>query len=272
MSELGIGLLIDKHHLDVIDGLAKVPVKFGAAAGPIPDVWFPPLFVESQGGTNSCGGHTEALACSHANFVRTNEVVRFSRRFAYLTAQSEGGFIGSDQGTSIHSLLAAATKYGCCREETFPFTERYSTNWTADAQREAFQHRHHGDTAFDLRDFDQAIEWLTDRRCILLGTLWTTSQDACSGIEDLRTVSGGSRRGYHARLASGYRKFNGELCPIIQNSHGSQWADKGRSVVTREAWNWWRRDPNFVALAFNEIQEIEPKRRSWMEFQWGDQE
>lgn len=270
MSE-GLGLLITPDHEETIASLAQIPVTYGASDKEIPDEWIPPLYVESQGNTNSCGGHTEAAACSHANYFDTGEVIRFSRRFAYLTAQSEGGFLGADQGTSIHSLIAAATKYGCCREETFPFTERYSPNWTIEAQREAYQHRHHGETVYDLRRFEDAMAWLTDRRCICIGTRWYSGQDACRGIEDKRVGSSGSFRGYHARLLSGHKKHGGVQCPVVLNSHGRQWGDNGRAVITPDLWDWWLGDSNFVALAYTDIQEVEPKRRSWVESKPGDE-
>lgn len=268
----GLGLLVeDCGHLETINSLNRVPTTFGAVdRRTLPKRWWPPLIVESQGMTNSCAGHTSALASSHSNFVTTGDVVRFSRRFAYVTAQSVGGFSGRDQGTSIASLLEAQETFGCCTEVDDPFTERYSPRWSAEAANHAANHKHHGDVPYDLRDWDQAIEWLTDRRCILMGTLWTTGQDGCNGIEDRHTGSSGSRRGYHARLLMGWDTIDGELAPKCQNSHGQDWGDGGRSTIARDLWDWWLKDPNFVCIGFNAIDEIEPKRRSWKYSHAGD--
>jgi hypothetical protein len=268
----GLGLLVeDCGHLELLNSLNTVPVTFGAVdRRSLPKRWWPPLIVENQGRTNSCGGHTSALASSHANYVQTGQVVRFSRRFAYVTAQHLGGFSGRDGGTSIESLIRAQTQFGDCLEVDDPFTEAYNPGWSDEAAAHAAKHKHRGDIPYDLRDWDKAIEWLTDRRSILMGTLWTTGQDVCRGIEDRSVGTSGKRRGYHARLAVGWDTSEGEICPRIQNSHGEQWADGGRSTVTPDLWEWWCRDPYFVCIGFNEIGEVEPVRRSWRFSRAGD--
>lgn len=268
----GLGLLVDNcKHVETIASLNKVLVTFGAAdRSNLPPEWSPPLFVESQGMTNSCAGHTSALASSHANYVTTGEVVRFSRRFAYVTAQVCGGFNGRDQGTSIASLLRAQQEYGCCLEEDDPFTERYRGSWDDPAARKAAQHKHHGDAPYDLRDWDRAIDWLTDRRCILMGTRWYSGQDQCTGVEDKHCGSLGQFRGYHARLLIGWATLSNMLCPKVQNSHGRQWGKDGKADITPDLWEWWQRDPNFVCIGFNRIDEVEPKRRSWTYSKVGD--
>lgn len=272
MSE-GLGLLVeDCGHAEFLGSVQSPPAIFGAVdLDSIPKSWFPPLIVESQGSTNSCAGHTSALASSHANYVATGEVVRFSRRFAYITAQSEGGFIGSDQGTSIESLRNAQDRYGCCLEVDDPFTTQYRPTWSQDAAKHAAKHKHHGDAPYDLRDWDRAVDWATDKRCILIGTRWQSGQDSCGAIEDIRTVKSGVFRGYHARLIVGWdRVSRAELGLKCQNSHSERWADGGRSTITREAWEWWLRDPNFCAIGFNAIDEVEPQRRSWKKSTVGD--
>lgn len=272
MSE-GLGLVVDDcGHAEFLENMRTPPVTFGAAdLDGIAASWFPPLIVESQESTNSCAGHTSALASSHANYVETGEVIRFSRRFAYITAQAEGGFIGRDQGTSIESLRAAQEKYGCCLETDDPFSTIYTPEWTKKAASRAAEHKHHGEAPYDLRDWDRAVDWVTDKRCILIGTRWYSGQDSCGAIEDLRTVRSGVFRGYHARLIVGWdRVSRAELGLKCQNSHSDQWADRGRSTITRDAWEWWLRDPNFCAIGFNAIDEVEPQRRSWKKSTAGD--
>lgn len=269
-TEHGTGLLITPDHERVLDSLHQVPVAFGAAPSDLPPRWVPPLVIESQGRTNSCAGHAEALACSHANYVKTGEVVRFSRRFAYLTAQARGGFIGRDQGTSIGSTLSAATNDGCCRETICPFQEYYSTKLDDAARQEAEQHRHQGDQAYDLRNWERMLAWVSDRRAVIIGAKWMGAQDSCNGIEDLATGSRGGFRGYHARCVIGHDTYRGELVPVVQNSHGTDWGDNGRAVILPELWVWWCSDPNFTALGFSEIDEIQPQRRSWSHSLPGD--
>lgn len=271
----GLGLLVDETnairrlHQQALDSLVSVPVTFGAGEDVEPR-WVPPLAVESQGSTNSCAGHAIALAASHANFATTGEVLRFSRRFGYITSQEIGGFLGRDQGTSITSTLAAATERGCCLESTCPFQERYDSQLPKQAYDEAAHHKHHGDKRYDCRDWETAIHWLTDHRCIVIGTRWYSSQDQCSGIEDKRVGLSGAFRGYHARLCSGWETHAGQICPVVQNSHGQRWGNHGRAIITRELWDCWRTDANFFALGFNRVDEVEPQRKSWLESKPGD--
>jgi hypothetical protein len=270
---MSLGLIVDDcGHQEFLGKTRKLPTAFSAKGlDDAPPAWFPPLIVEFQGNTNSCAGHTSALASSHANYVKTGEIIRFSRRFAYVTAQAEGGFSGRDQGTSIESLRQAQGKYGCCLEVDDPFTERYNSGWARGAADLAALHRHHGDAPYDLRDWDLAMSWLTDRRPILIGTKWYSGQDSCGAVEDLRTVRSGKFRGYHARLLVGWdRVSRAEAGLKCQNSHGDQWADRGRSTIARDAWEWWADDPNFCAIGFNTIDEVEPQRRSWKNSKVGD--
>ena len=55
--------------------------------------------------------------------------------------------------------------------------------------------------------------------------------------------------------------IDGQIAPLIRNSHGAKYGRNGVAVVSREAWNIYTQDPNFVALAFGDVQEISPKRR-----------
>lgn len=270
MNDEGLGLIISEDHEATINGFDSVPVSFGAGEDVEPR-WVPPLVVESQGATNSCAGHAIALAASHANHAATGEVLRFSSRFGYITSQrASGQFLGRDGGTSITSTIKAATEYGCCLESTCPFQERYDTNLPKIAYDEAARHKHHGDLQYDCRDHQTAINWLTDFRCICIGSRWYSGQDACAGIEDKRCGTSGNFRGYHARLLIGWDTHDGLMCPVVQNSHGQRWGNHGRAIITPDLWRVWASDSNFFALGFNRVDEVQPKRKSWTESKVGD--
>lgn len=270
----GLGLIID----DTLDAtLAAVPVAFGAPPDDLPPSWMPPLVVENQVQTSSCAGHAEALFFSLLNYVDTGEVLRFSRWFAYLTAQQASGqFFGRDGGTSITSTLLAATNTGCCLEKTLPFPGRYVTTIPKAAFAEAAKIKHHGDTRFDCRDWDTMLAWLTDHRPIIIGTRWHSGQGGCTGIEDKRVGSSGQFRGYHARTIMGWETHDGELVPVVQNSHGTGFGDQrgrwgqGRTIVLRDLWEWWKDDSSFFALGANDVDEVEPARRDWSGSKPGD--
>jgi len=227
------------------------------------------LVVENQRSSSSCAGHSEALAFAHANFLSTGEVLRFSRRFSYLTSQSEGGYLGADQGTSINSTLEAATKYGCCLEEQCVFQEAYSTQIPKTAYEAAAKHKHFGPVNYDCRDWDVMLDWIADKRPVIIGTPWYSGQGQVRLVET-KNSSSGSFLGWHARCLTGWDHYEKDLCPVVQNSHGENWGNHGRAIVTRDQWEFWRRNANFVALGFSRIDEVEPKRRSWKESKPGD--
>lgn len=268
----GLGLVIDDRHEERVNSFLDVPLAFCAGISELPDEHIPPLVIEDQASTNSCAGHALAAACSQANYNDTGEVVRFSRWFAYLTAAYVGGFSGRDQGTSIASTIEAATKYGVCLESTFPFPGRYTTShWSSESQSEAYKHRHFGDTQYDCRDWSIMMAAVTDRRAIVIGTTWYGGQDSMGWIEDERAAFSGSFRGYHAREICGWTTVNGVMVPVIQNSHGMRHGKNGRTAVMPGVWERWKRDPNFCAFMYNDIDEVEPKRRSWKLSSSGDE-
>ena len=133
------------------------------------------------------------------------------------------------------------------------------------AYTEASKHKHHIENQnYDARSWDDAIGWLTDMRSIIIGTRWYSGQDGCDGIEDRKCGTSGSFRGYHARVLVGFDTHDGMICPVVQNSHGIHWGRNGRAVVLRDLWeNVWQKDPNFFALAMQDVDEFEPKRRDW---------
>lgn len=268
MSDEGLGLIISDDHLETINGFDSVPVSFKAKdLSGLPSSWGSPIEAWNQQATSSCAGHAGAANFTHRQFVETGEATKYSPWFSYITSQKRGGFFGRDGGTSIKSVIDAATSDGCCLESMCPRPSRYSTTLTQDAIRDAAGHKHIGGTV-DLRDWDTVIDWLTDRRSVVIGTKWMGSQSAVRNIETKALGSGGSFRGYHARALIGWDTIGGVISPRVLNSHGAGWGTSGRAIIERELWEWWNRDANFVALGFTDINERVPKRRDWSSFNW----
>ena len=284
-----LGLLVDRdldgnlrpewesQHQLTINSYEQPPESFCAGAtSDIPDEWWSPITAWHQGQTNSCAGHAEAAAFTHENWVQTgsqlqrdpSEVITFSPWYCYLTAQRAGGFFGRDGGTSITSTIKAATNDGACLEKLLPRPNHYNTNISETAREDAKQHHHLGELNVDLRDFDKAVAWLTDKRGIIIGTRWYSAQGGVRDVESLSLGKSGGFRGYHARFLTGWQKLGGIYCPRVLNSHGTNWGRQGRATIERELWEWWRKDANFFALGFGKIQERIPKRRDWSQFAW----
>lgn len=270
MATNGLGLIINDDHQRFIESLLPVPVSYCVR----PDVepkWVPPLIVENQGRTNSCAGHSGALACAHSHYVKTGEVLRFSRWYVYKKAKIRGGFVNGDGGTSIGSLLDATTFDGVVLEDSYKFPGYWDGGDVPDyLDEEAQKRKHVGPLRYDCRAWETMIAAVTDKRPVLIGTPWYGNQSQVQYVETKRLASRGGFLGYHARCLVGWDTLDGELCPVEQNSHDTDYGQDGKSLIPQETWEWYREDPNFVALVFNTLEEVELTRRSWLKSVGGD--
>lgn len=259
MSE-NLGLIISEDHLETVNSFAKLPVSYCASAEDVPD-FESPIDPWNQGQTNSCAGHAGAANFTHRQWVETGEMIRFAPWYSYITSQKRGGYYGKDQGTSISSVISAATQDGCCTEPLCRRPQSYNANLSSQAITEASLHKHIGNPV-DLREFDDLMSWLKDMRCAVVGTRWNSWQSSVKEVETLRLAKGGSFLGYHARAFVGHRKG----LPVILNSHGGDWGVNGKALLEREVFEWWREDGNFACLGFTDINEIVPKRRNLQDY------
>jgi len=269
MSDEGLGLIISDDHEATINGFDAVPLTFRVKdLSSLPAAWESPIEVMNQQQSNACAGYAGAANFSHRQYVETGELVKYSPWFSYITSQrASNQFLGRDGGTSIKSVIDAATNDGCCLESMCPRPSRYSTTLTQDAIRDAAAHKHIGGVV-DLRDWDTVIDWLTDLRSVVIGTRWYSTQANVHDVETKALGSGGAFRGYHARALIGWATIGGVISPRVLNSHGGGWGTNGRATIERELWDWWKRDANFFALGFTDINERIPKRRDWTGFNW----
>lgn len=267
MNDEGLGLIISSDHEATVNSFDAVPVSFKAKdLSNIAD-WESPIEPWNQQQTSSCAGHAGAANFTHRQYVETQECIKYSPWFSYITSQKRGGFFGRDGGTSIKSVIDAATNDGCCLESLCQRPQSYNTNIAPIAVADAKEHKHIGGVV-DLRDWDTAVDWLTDRRSIVIGTRWYSAQANVKAVESKALGTGGSFRGYHARALIGFRSCGGTICPRVLNSHGAGWGENGKSTIERELWEWWNRDANFCALGFTDINERIPQRRDWSAFNW----
>lgn len=260
MSEFGLGLILTPDHESFVNSFSKLPAAFCAAGDPVPDFQSPvPVF--NQSGTSSCAGHAGAANFIHRQYVETGDVIKFSPWYSYITSQKRGGFFGRDGGTSIRSVVDAATLDGCCLESLCKRPDRYDTNLSREAVSDAAEHKHLGEVV-DLRDVNSLMSWLYDFRSAIIGTKWLSGQSSVRDRETLRHANGGSFQGYHARALIGHKGG----CPVVLNSHGSSWGVDGRAVLDLDVIEHWLRDPNYVCLGFTDINERVPKRRDFSQF------
>lgn len=199
---------------------------------------------EFQGDTNSCEGHAlsslmEACAWIAARNGQASAPDQFSRWYAYLMAQKQGGHFGSDQGAGIAPGIKAMKLVGCCKESTLPFPGRYVTKIPAAAHAEAAQFKL-GSHA-NLTDYQSVFDFMAGGfGGVNIGITWTGRLRNCSGIIELQDVKGGGQG--HALLIWGWSKrvdAQGRKYVWLHNSHGKSWGNGGRAEVAPGVIDWW---------------------------------
>lgn len=271
----GLGLVIDDRHEERICSLAQTPVSFKVKdLDSLPREWMSQIPVRNQGSFSCCVGGGLSGCFEHRQWVETGDFIRYSMWQCYIEAQRASGYIGKDQGASLHGALEAAGLVGAALNDLCPMPDYYTTTIPEAAKRDAANHKHLGDNAYDARDWDRMVDWATNMDPLLFGGIWTSALDECDAndyIVQPRHLRSGYKRGYHCEHICGWEWVGGVLCPKIRGTHGIKHGKGGYRVISPEAWDVYTRDPLFVVLAFGDIQEREPKRRSWGSSMPGDE-
>lgn len=259
--EFGLGLRSDlePQHAHAI---AAMPRLTCAVASTIPDEVDPRPFISclNQGQRNTCCGHARALVSGFCGWIETGIYVPVSRRYCYLTTKIVDGTInGGDQGASISGGALASTKYGECRETTFPYwrsDERYSSQIPSEALREGSIHKIASFT--QLNSIDQERQMIgAGQGGVIFGISWTAGLANFRGhvlrMEDI----GGSYLGEHAVCRIGYmRNGNG----LMANSHGPGWGQNGFAEVSPEVMNYWYRTSNHGHYLQSDLEVFEQRQ------------
>lgn len=192
----------------------------------------------------------------------------------YIDSQEFSGFLGEDQGAGLPGALRAAGERGAARNDLCPMPDSYTTKIPAAARHDAAKHLHLGSVAYDARQWDVMVDWITNKDAVLFGGRWTSAMDAMNSrdyIVQPRHLKSGIFRGYHCEHLCGWEYVDGILCPVVRGTHGTGEGRDGYKIISRDAWEEvYLRDPNTVVLAFGDIKEREPKRRSFRETLVGD--
>lgn len=248
--------------------LHKAGLVCGSAIlGDIPEEFDtrPIINVEFQANTNSCEGHALSSLIEGAAWIASNNgdfiaPEQFSRWFAYLQAQKQGGFFGSDQGATITGGIQAAKLVGCCKESTLPFPGRYVTKIPAAAMTEAaqFKLRSHA----NITDYDSAFAFIANGfGGINIGVTWTSRLANSRGVIELADVKG--QGGGHALLLWGYSKrvdSRGRKYIWLHNSHGKSWGNGGRAEVAPDVIDWWGQNRSAEMIGGSDLSGFDTPR------------
>lgn len=265
-TEMFTGYAIDKEDRAGTLALAVDPTRALdiLCAGEIPDKvsseW---ARVENQGRMNSCGGHAdssvgEAIARSITGSADTN----WSRMYCYRTAQMEDGFRG-DVGCTIGGLVRARKKRGYVPESMMEYPQSYQPQ--VDQSLYAVGETHVLVEAVQVNSTRQACEIIASGGGIVAGISWLESF-AQERDRDI-TRAGGRSLGGHAIAFIGYEKRGAdEWWPELFNSHGSQWAQAGRSFVRPDVFEWMI--GNGTLMGYMGITGLKPDKQAPID--WND--
>lgn len=224
------------------------------------------IAVENQSATSSCVGHAtssciEACAWIAAQLAGDQPPDQFSRWFAYLAAQRQGGMLGRDDGATISGAAEAMKLGGCCKEITLPFPGKYIKTIPAAAIIEAshFRIRTHASLPTYQRVFDFMAGGFGG---VVIGVAWTSRLANSTGVVEVNDVKG--QGGGHALLLWGWSKrvdAQGRHYVWLHNSHGKSWGNGGRVEVSPEAIDFWGRSQNNELIGLSDLSGLDTPRK-----------
>jgi len=270
----GLGLVIDDTHLPTLERLEPTPPSYAISSDEyknLPEEWHSDIPARSQGNFSSCVGGGLSGCFEHSNLVETSEFIRRSMWQAYISSQKACNMLGRDNGATLQGALDAAGKVGVSRNDLCPMPNSYTTSVPKEAYEDAYKHRH-SEVTFDARKLSVACDWVTDKKPLLIGGLWTDRHSSLNKNNPIEVPSiySGTSRGYHCRYVCGWIFINGKLYFQVRNTHGAEFGLNGVSYIGEDTWAILCRDSFFVCLSVGDTMEIEPKRRSYKESVPGD--
>jgi hypothetical protein len=247
----------DFDELDAKDLLAKLPqVQPG-------DVDLSKFCTETnQLSLNACAGNatadsiemamriTEAAQAAAQNRAPA-EIPQMSRLFVYsmsrMLQDTDGdghNDLNLDQGTYIRLCFDVLSRFGICREETWPYlTDKVFISPSMKAQREAVGHRIH--SYYRIRSFnqdrvDEVVSALRANHPVVFGTQIDASFEKISNSTPVGPPT--APLGGHAMIIVGY--IGGNF--LIKNSWGTGWGDGGFCMMTPDYIAWSGTDDLWV--------------------------
>lgn len=221
------------------------------------------IHCEDQRQRNSCCGNAKSTAEEVCWWLKMRTDKQFSRWFAYITAQMEGGGANGDNGAYIAAAVRASMKLGACPKELFPYpkdNERYSNKITPEQYEAAKEFLIKSQTK--IRTYDEwADATLTNKGAFIIGIPWGGLRPDANGVCHDYTGGGGG----HALCVAGGEYWQGtdELCGHIYNSHGPRWGKNGMAIIRRKAiekmlkakWAEW--------IMISDMETPEPRKIDW---------
>jgi C1A family cysteine protease len=218
--------------------------KFRAVKAPPSIDPRPHIHIKDQQQLGACSGFSRSTCEEVLNYIKTNgDSTVLSAMFAYLTNQKCCNCFGADNGATIAGSCQAASQYGICLEQTFPYTGHYTTKIPTQAVSEGKQHLINSHAV--LTSYNDAFQYLASGTGVIqIGIPVGDAFQNCSATltadnaqQDMSNPEGG-----HALAIVGYttRKDNqGRNYLILVNSWSTQWGNNGTVEVEPACFDLW---------------------------------
>lgn len=159
----------------------------------------------------------------------SNKHVDVSRLFIYYNARQIDGleeFNMTDGGTSLTSGIKGLAKFGCCKEQLYPYSELHvNTKPPEKCYSEGRNYRVLSSMSINL-DLNEMKACLAEEYPFAFGLhIYDSFEDAIHNGGRVMTPSPSETKpgagNWHAMLAVGYDEAS--KCFIVRNSYGEQW-------------------------------------------------
>ena len=160
------------------------------------------------------------------NLAKENSAESLSRLFIYYNSRLLEGTTNEDAGASLRDSLAAASKYGICTEDLWPYDiKKFNARPTDACYQDGLTRRitnYRG-----VNDIEQAVDALNNRRPVVFGVTVFPGFQYVDKFNPVVTLSGNSEEdsGGHAMCMVGYDRNRRML--LAKNSFGTDWGDQG---------------------------------------------
>lgn len=266
MTQFVSGWRSDIEHRTMLDQTAyemALPAPKNAPAVIDPSNW---LRVEDQMQQGSCEGVSISSCGELCFWIRTKgQIAQFSKQYSYVRAQEYDQLVGRDNGATIYGGVVAAKKYGFCLEELAPYTGKYYTKFSAEADADAATRKIQKHVK--LNSYTDCFNFLASGiGGINFGIMLRQSfmNTPASGIVESMS---GSVVGGHAMAVVGYldkRDSQGRQYLWGPNSWGTKFGRNGWVLWSPSLFDRFCKDPQCEVYGISDMDVPEPRDFDWL--------
>lgn len=217
------------------------------------------VVIENQGSQGACQGHALSTAVELCHTEAGGRYTQLSRAQAYYETQRIDGIRG-DRGSTITGGCKLAKEHGLVRESDWPYPSGYNPQRPAGYDSMT---RYKIDGFDEVGDFDDLLNILLQRKPVHIGIMWGSSMDRHNSGGVVTNWSPGG--GGHAVALMGAHTvdFAGNTLPYphpcLYNSWSQRWGNKGRCLLSRQAYDQMRQHRWSVFMVLHGAPTPEPE-------------